>query len=338
MRSIAILGILAVSITAVHAQRMGESAILLEQFVYENAPFPSCHASTIVEVEPRVYLTAFFGGSGEGNDDVGIWLSRKENGGWSKPVEIASHHGVPCWNPVLFQMPDGETILFYKAGPSPRDWSGLIKRSTDGGKTWSEDELLPAGILGPIRAKPILLEDGTLLCGSSVESWQTWACWMEHTKDGGKTWSKSGPIYVPDQLNGIIQPTVWVGDDDAIHMLARARGIGHICASKSTDKGRTWTPAHPIDLPNPSAGIDAVKLSDGRVALIYNHTERGRHNLSIALSDNDGETWKQSVILENQPKEYSYPAMIEGSDGKLHATYTYNREKIKYVVVDPKQM
>lgn len=320
------------------AERLGEKAILLEELVYTKAPFPSCHASTIVEVKPRVFLCAFFGGTGEGNNDVGIWLSRRDGDGWSAPIEVAQHSGVPCWNPVLFQMPGGETLLFYKAGPSPREWSGLVKRSTDGGMTWSQEELFPAGVLGPIRAKPILLNDGTLLCGSSVESWKTWACWMEMTSDAGKTWSKSTPIFVPNHLEGIIQPTVWVDDDGNIRMLARARGIGRIVKSISKDNGNTWAPGEPTELPNPSAGVDAVKMKDGRIALIYNHTESGRHNLSIAISDDDGDTWKTAVTLENQPKEYSYPAIIQGSDGKLHASYTYNRERIKYVILDPRQM
>ncbi|MBI1390306.1 MAG: hypothetical protein GC154_17845 [bacterium] len=321
-----------------HAARMGENAILMEEMIFENAPFPSCHASSIVEVEPRVYLAAWFGGKGEGDPSVGIWMARRDENGWSGVREVASHSGVPCWNPVLFQTPDGETLLFYKAGPNPREWSGLLKRSHDGGMTWSDDELLPAGVLGPIRAKPILLHDGTLLCPSSVESWQTWACWMEMTKDFGKTWEKHGPIFVPDQLNGIIQPTVFVADDGSLKMFCRSRGIGHICASSSTDGGKTWAPAHPIELPNPSAGIDCVKMSDGRAVMIYNHTTRGRHNLSLAVSSDDGNTWKQCVVLEDQPGEYSYPAMIQGSDGKLHATYTYRRERIKHVVVDPRSI
>ncbi len=318
--------------------RLGENAILLEELVYTKAPFPSCHASTIVEVEPRVFLCAFFGGTSEGDNDVGVWLSKRVDNKWSAPKEVAQHSGVPCWNPVLFQMPDGETLLFYKAGPSPREWSGLVKRSANGGDSWSKEELFPAGVLGPVRAKPILLDDDTLLCPSSVESWKTWACWMEFTPDAGKTWSKSSPIYVPGHLNGIIQPTVWVDDDGSLRMLARARGLGRIVKSISKDNGKTWSPGELTELPNPSAGIDAVKLKDGRVALIYNHTESGRHNLSIALSEDDGDTWKTAVTLENQPKEYSYPAMIQGSDGRLHATYTYNRERIKYVVLDPSQM
>lgn len=314
-------------------------AVVLEEFVYTDAPFPSCHASTIVEVEPDVLLSAFFGGTDEGNDDVGIWLCRKENGKWSEPVEVASHGGVPCWNPVLFKKPNGEIILFYKAGPSPREWSGLYKTSNDRGKTWSEETLLPAGILGPIRAKPILLDDGTLVCGSSVESWRTWACWIETTSDWGKTWNKYGPITAPNELNGIIQPTLFFDKDNNLRMLCRAtRRIGKICMAISKDKGKTWSDAHPIDLPNPSAGIDVVNLNDGRLALIYNHSPNSRRLLNIAISEDGGDSWEKVLDLENQSGEYSYPAMIQGEDGLLYISYTYQRRQIKHVVLDPAKL
>ncbi len=311
-------------------------SISKSEFVYTEAPFPSCHASTIVEAEPGVFLTAFFGGTDEGENDVGIWLSRRENGRWSEPQEVASAEGVPCWNPVLFKKPNGEIILFYKAGPNPRQWSGLYKISKDQGKTWSEETLLPAGIIGPVRAKPILLDDGTLVCGTSTESWNAWASWIETTKDWGKTWNKYGPIVVPDEPYGIIQPTLFFDKDGHMRMLCRAtRRIGHICMAISKDMGKSWSDAEPIDLPNPSAGIDSVNLEDGRVVLIYNHTPNSRRHLNLAVSQDGGDTWEKVVDLENQAGEYSYPAMIVGEDGNLHITYTWRRERIKYAVVDP---
>jgi len=314
-------------------------SIVEEELVYSEAPFPSCHASTIVEAAPGVFLTAFFGGTDEGEKDVAIWLCRQENGKWSPPVEAARAEGVPCWNPVLFKKPNGEIVLFYKAGPNPREWSGLYKTSTDEGKTWSKETLLPAGILGPIRAKPMLLEDGTLLCGSSVESWKTWACWVEATKDWGKTWVKYGPIVNPEELEGIIQPTLFRDKEGNLRMLCRStRRIGRICMAISKDEGKTWSDAKPTELPNPSAGIDVVNLKDGRLALIYNHTDNSRRLLNIAISEDGGDSWKRVVDLENQEGEYSYPAMIQSEDGMLHATYTWKREKIKHVVLDPAKL
>ncbi|PYQ05282.1 MAG: hypothetical protein DMF82_08845 [Acidobacteria bacterium] len=127
------------------------------ELVYESAPFPSAHASTIVETHDGL-VAAWFGGTGEGHPDVGIWTARREGGRWSPPVEVANgaqpdgtRH--PCWNPVLFQPPGGPLLLFYKVGRSPRAWWALVRVSSDGGRTWSAAAKLPDGILGPIRAK-----------------------------------------------------------------------------------------------------------------------------------------------------------------------------------------
>ena len=152
--------------------------IVHSEFIYESAPFPSCHASTIEETKSGL-ITAFFGGTDEKNPDVGIWVSRHENGKWTAPVEVAN--GVqpdgkrhPTWNPVLFQPKTGPLLLFYKVGPSPSRWWGMMMRSTDEGKTWSKPEKLPDDILGPIKNKPVQLADGTILCGSSTEHAAIW--------------------------------------------------------------------------------------------------------------------------------------------------------------------
>lgn len=90
-------------------------------------------------------------------------------------------------------------------------------------------------------------------------------------------------------------------------------------------------------LPNPNSGIDAVMLRDGRALLVYNHTPRGRSPLNVALSS-DGKTWKSALVLENLPGEYSYPAVIQSRDGLVHITYTWHREKIRHVIVDPAKL
>jgi len=104
------------------------------EFIFEQAPFAECHASTIVELPGGGLVAAWFGGTEEGNNDVGIWLARKESGDWSEPLEIAD--GVeadgtryPCWNPVLyFDQASRQLVLFYKVGPNPRSWWGVLKR------------------------------------------------------------------------------------------------------------------------------------------------------------------------------------------------------------------
>lgn len=307
------------------------------EFIFENAPFRSCHASTIVETEPGKLLAAWFGGSDEGNRDVQIYWSRHDGSGWSAPEIASQEPGAPCWNPVLFRSKSGTLFLFYKAGENPRAWSGLVRRSTDGGKTWSDSELLPAGLLGPIKNKPIQRADGTILSGTSVESYKTWACWVERSNDDGKTWRRFGPIYVPDQLYGIIQPTLFETRDGRVVMYCRSRNIGFICRSESRDNGETWTPAERTMLPNPGSGIDLAQTREGRLFLVYNHSNRNRYPLNLAVSGDEGQTWKMVHEFETEPGEFSYPAIIQTSDGRLHVTYTWKRRRIKHVVLDPMQ-
>src|SRR5205823_13495597 len=90
-------------------------------------------------------------------------------------------------------------------------------------------------------------------------------------------------------------------------------------------------------LPNPNSGIDAVTLKDGRHLLVYNHTPSGRSPLNVAVSG-DGKEWRAALVLEKEPGEYSYPAVIQTSDGLVHATYTFKRERIKHVVIDPGEL
>lgn len=312
-------------------------AVLVSEFIYETAPFPSCHASTIAETDDGL-VAAWFGGSDEGEDDVGIWVARHDGDSWSAPVEVANgvespEKRYPCWNPALFQMPDGPLLLFYKVGPTPKAWWGMLITSSDGGRTWSEPRRLPDGILGPIKDKPILYER-QLLCPASTEH-DGWKAHIERTPDGGRTWSKTASLADWTKF-GVIQPTMLVHPNGKLQILCRSQQR-KIVESWSADGGLTWSELAATSLPNPNSGIDAANLPDGRIALVYNHTPRGRSPLNLALSD-DGQSWQAALVLESEPGEFSYPAVIATQDGKLHITYTWKRLKIKHVVVDPEKL
>ena len=303
-------------------------------FIYETAPYPSCHASTIEET-PSGLVAAWFGGKHEKNPDVGIWFSQYVNGKWDTPVEVAN--GVqgdgrryPLWNPVLLQVPGKELILFYKEGPAPDAWWGMLKRSFDGGKTWSAAEKLPKDIYGPVKNKAVLLKDGTLLCPSSSED-NDWRLHMEFTRDGGKTWSRTGPLN-DGVTTSAIQPSILFLPDGQLQLVCRSEN-GFILQAFSSDLGRTWTALEPSTLVNPNSGIDAVTLKDGRHVIVYNPVKKGRSPISVAISS-DGKTWKDIATLENEPgEEFSYPAVIQTKDGKVHITYTWKRKKIKHVIL-----
>jgi predicted neuraminidase len=308
---------------------------LKREFVFEDAPTPSCHAATISQTADGSLLAAWFGGTREGNEDVAIWSSRRESSGWSAPERVAVADSVPCWNPVLHTTRTGATLLFYKAGPSPQTWTGVLKRSSDGGRSWSQAQPLPAGVLGPIKNKPLELDGGTLVCGSSVESWRAWSCWVERTGDEGATWTKHGPIALPGHPHGIIQPAVFGRAAEGVAMLCRARRTARMVRATSCDGGVSWTPPELIDLPQNNSGLDAVMTRDGAVVLVYNHTTSGRTPLNVAVSRDMGRSWTPGPVLESEPGEYSYPSVIESSDGTIHIVYTWQRQRISHVSMDP---
>jgi alpha-L-rhamnosidase len=209
--------------------------------------------------------------------------------------------------------------------------------SADNGRTWSTAVRLPGKILGPIKNKPILLPDGVLLCGSSTEEKsQGWRVYMERTPDWGKTWEQVGPLN--EEKFGAIQPTILRWGPGKLQVLCRTRGQGVISESWSADEGKTWPQLTPTALPHPGSGIDAVMLKDGRGLLVYNHTPRGRSPLNVAVSA-DGKTWQAALALDDTPgREFSYPAVIQTADGRVHVTYTDGRERIRHVVIDPAKL
>jgi predicted neuraminidase len=332
-------------VRAAHADPTGELI-----FQPNSAGFASSHASTIVELKNGDLLAAWFGGTAEGKPDVAIWSSRHTASGWSAPVEMVREKDIPCWNPVLFHGANGRLWFYYKFGPSPQQWVAGRKFSDDDGQTWSPVEHLSAGLLGPIRAKPLVMKDGTIVAGSSVEAYHSWAAWIERSPDDGKTWTKIGPLDPsrdlasatasgsqipaasdPDANFGIIQPSVVLLSPAHLRFYARSTtNVGHIVISDSYDKGVTWSKPRPIDVPNPNSGIDAVVLRDGRVVLVYNNTTTGRSPLNLAVSS-DGENFRMFYTLEDQPGEYSYPAIIQAKSGDLEITYTWQRKAIRHV-------
>lgn len=322
---------------------------------------PSCHASTVLPLEDGRVLTAWFGGSGEGHTDVGIWFAEKDENGFSEPRVVAQSL-LPHWNPVLYRFEDGRIVLFYKVGMKIPRWQTMYIESFDGGKTFSEPrELVPgdvSGGRGPVRNKPIRLKSGRILAPASTE-FGVWRCFADISDDDGRTWRKSSPIEIPGleeyerkllawqklaeesetpverpedikHGRGIIQPTLWESET-GVHAMMRS-GEGFIYRSDSVDGGETWCAPYPTSLPNNNSGIDLTRLSDGTLLLVYNPVQGSwgmRTPISIAESKDDGKTWTKLCDLQTEPGEFSYPAIVcNGRD--IHITYTYKRQNIAY--------
>jgi len=307
--------------------------ILSSGFIYEKAPFPECHASTLVETENGI-LASWFGGTYERHPDVSIYTSRLTEGNWSAPEMVAD--GVesptvryPTWNPVLYKKDDGETVLYYKVGLNPRNWWGVYKTSSDEGATWSEEVKIPDNLLGPIKNKPVKLADGTILYPSSFETEEKWTLHVESSDQNLKNWEK---FEINNAGFNAIQPTIFFHPEGKLQMLCRTQE-GKIGVTWSEDQGKSWTPIEASKLINNNSGIDGITLSNGYHLLVLNPIKKGRNKLSL-FGSSDGVNWEELVNLEDEKKgEFSYPAIIQAKDGTVHISYTYNRVKVKTVSV-----
>lgn len=339
-RRLCLLFIIILSSYAAFAQK--KLKIVKQELIFKKAPFKQCHASTLLETSPGTLLISCFGGSQEGKKDVSIWLCAINDGRITAPQIIGD--GIvndtlryPTWNPVLFKSQTGKTFLFYKVGPNPREWWGMMKTSDDEGKSWSPAKKLPDGILGPIKNKPIQLANGHILSPSSVEITENkWRAHIELSKDEGESWQYI-PIDTASNYN-VIQPSILSYKDQRLQALCRSKE-GSVIQSWSEDGGLHWESLHKTSLLNPNSGTDAVTLRDGRQLIVYNPDVPGkewfnnRSKLRIACSL-DGKKWTDVAVLENgTTEEYSYPAIIQTSDGLIHVLYTYDRKNIKHVVL-----
>lgn len=325
-----------------------------EMIAGEFPPFASCHASTLAVLPDGDIVAAWFAGTREGDPDVDIWISRRSGGHWSAPEVVAGEEGIPHWNPVLFAADNGRLILYYKKGHKIPVWFTMAMESRDQGRTWTKPvELIPGDIggRGPVRNKPIVLADGSWLAPASIED-EYWDAFVDISADRGRSWTMSRYVPIahssPRQAawprtdipvtasslrgKGIIQPTLWESAPGQVHMLLRSTE-GRIYRSDSGDGGKTWSEAYPTGLPNNNSGIDLTRLEDGKLALVYNPVEGNwavRTPLVIRLFGDNGENWDDEFVLEREPGEYSYPAIVPGDGGVIHVSYTWNRTNIAY--------
>lgn len=295
------------------------------------------HGSTLVET-PAGIRAAWFQG-GEHNPQSFIASSVFDGKTWGPISSIADGSEftprLPVWNPVLYRNNDGTLELFYKLGNSPDTWFARERLSRDDGASWEAPRRLDAdpAILGPIRAKATILSDGTLLAGSSTES-PIWKIHLEARSPEG-VWKRLDAFQNDPENHELIQPIILAFPQGELHLLARSRRK-HIFESQSHDNGQTWSPLKASALPNPSSGIDGLVLNDGSALLVFNDATSGRGNLTLARRQ-VGTSWKRLCTLENGLPflEYSYPAIIQAQDGRIHISYTHNRRWIKHVVLKP---
>ncbi|MCX7600279.1 MAG: exo-alpha-sialidase [Armatimonadetes bacterium] len=305
-----------------------------KDFAYEtDAHRPECHCSVLCELPSGNLFCVWYAGSREKQPDVallGAWWSWRD-GQWTPPRVLWDTPGKPEGNAVAFVPPDGLLHLFFVTVVGEGWDTAELKHMTsaDEGETWSQPVVMGEPLGTMVRNKPLYLPDGrTILPMYDDREGGSFVCISD---DGGATWWRSSKIPGP---GGHIQPTLFQKSDGSLVALMRNDEPRLVQRSRSTDRGETWSAAESTVLPNPNAGCDVVAVEGGRLLLAFNDSPTRRSPLSIALSEDEGETWPLKVDLETDDAEFSYPSIIWTRDGLLHVSYTWRRKAIAHVIFD----
>ena len=235
--------------------------------------------------------------------------------------------GPPKWDwqaPILLKPKDFQKTMLdalderlkSRGAPPPDDAAGRAR--TDRYRKLITDKLSSRLGWQP-RCKPTVLPSGRILLPLYSDTYS--AGIMAISDDGGTTWFASQPL----AGFGSIQPTVLRRNDGTLVAYMRENGpLHHIRVCESHDDGVNWGKVGMIDLPNPGAGIDGIRLTDGRWLLVYNDTTRGRSSLAVSISEDEGKSWKTTRHLEHRDTgQYHYPAVIQTRTGRIEAVYSY---------------
>lgn len=310
---------------------------------------PTVHCSTLAPLPNGDLLAVWYGGAREGAGDVAVFTSRLagSDGAWAAPKRAVDRSmaeeelGRPIkkvGNTVVFPDQFGHLWMVY-VSVTVGGWSGCtlnVKTSTDQGRTWGSSHRLN---LNPflnlstlVRSRPIYASDGRIGLPVYHEMALKYPqiLWLTPGSDGSLRDYQLRSLPRKDDL---IQPTLVPLGNDRVLMVLRDGGPERVLHTAfSHDNGWTWSnPVH-SNLPNPDSAVGALRLRDGRVLLVYNDALQGRETLRLALSNDDGVSWRPGPVLEHEAlKEFSYPSMTEDKDGRIHVTYTWQRKRIKHV-------
>jgi len=297
------------------------------------------HCSTVAEAPNGDILCLWYAGSYESADDQALYLARLKQGEriWTTPERLVWNPAQPPGNAVIFRGPNDRMWVIWgrMEGSRPvRRGAGwgqcrlMVRTSDDNGRIWSEDSEMPGSFGWLPRNVPLTLDNGTLALPISGEAEDRYGSFLLYLQDDGRTWKPGGAI-----VGGGGQPTVIQRDNGDLLCLMRSQP--RIPQSVSTDRGLTWSTPVKTELKNPDSGIAMTKLTSGHLVLVFNDTDReDRTPFNLIQSYDDGETWTDLRTLEADWGEFSYPSIIQTSDGMIHITYTYRRYSIKHVTFD----
>lgn len=328
--------------------------------------YSTAHAPALLELPDGGILCAWFAGSFEGSKDISIVCARLNKGDdhWQEPVKVSYDPERSEQNPSLFIGSDGAVWCVYTAqldraeGKDNMQFTSVIRvqKSFDNGNTWGGAELLFPREGSFCRQAIQVLSNGRWIFGN-------WVCSdsesglagdptvFQISDDQGKTWKTAA---MP-KSHGRVHANVVELEGGRLIALMRSRAADHVYISESADWGDSWSEPAPTVLPNNNSSISALKLKSGRIAIAYNPTStlnpvQGvaawpglRCPVAVALSEDGGRTWPMVRWMERgegfigdenktNNKQYEYPSLIQGGDGKLHLAFAYkSRIGVKYM-------
>ncbi|XP_045168418.2 uncharacterized protein LOC123531478 isoform X2 [Mercenaria mercenaria] len=313
--------------------------------------FKSSHASFIEPCPNDDLVMAWFSGSAEGESDVAIVVSRLPNGTdqWTSPVAVSQRKGYSNQNPVLFYDTQSCSLYLFhtqqeakklvNGGISGEDSATIWElQSSNNGMNWTSPRIMfaKAGSFDRNRIVvsqkqswlyPIYYAGGSRKDTSYIKESVThkpFDTWLEHYFTGS---------------DHLVQPSVVrpVKNSTRLVSFFRDRRAEYIYRAVSLTDGVTWTKPTKTTLPNNNSGIEATVLQSGHLAIVYNPTNKIRNPIVISLSEDEGVTWTHTRSLDHETYsngiELSYPTLFQDSTGRIHVSYTYNRETIKHKIL-----
>ena len=302
------------------------------------------HGSSVAVTSKGTVLAVWYHGLHEKSKDSRIVWSQRSAAGEFGPVEVLfDDPGRAEGNPAIWVHEDGTLYLFFVTimGESWNDCEVRLIRSSDNGMTWSDIQVLRQDWKWMVRNHPIRMSNGEILLPLYDETTFT-PSFMISPDDFTDEWTEvsfaDDPQGFFDHLN-MIQPRVIERGDKTLLALHRNAGTKHKMGQvmTSSDFGQSWTPGLASTIPNDSTGIEMTRLHSGRIALAFNNTITGRYPLSVALSDDEGQTWSAVVDLDEpcapgQSCSHGYTSIAQDlTDQSIWITYTHNRSTIGWV-------
>ena len=333
------------------------------------SPRVQAHAANLMVLKDGTLACVWFGGSMEGKSDICVFMSRLLPGltpgsnQWSEPVQLSSDPDRSEQNPILFPAPNGDLWLLHTAQSAGHQDTAVVRRriSKDNGQSWGPTETVTDAPAGTFVRQPIQVQaDGSWLLGifrCVPVPGMAWDGSLDdsavlRSTDQGQSWQR---IEVPGSL-GCVHMNIVPASDGGLLAFFRSRWADHVYRTRSSDGGLTWEAPQPIVLPNNNSSIQTIRLQDGRLAMIFNHSSAkdatGRREslydelddgdaapnkvageapqrrafwgaprapLTLALSEDDGLTWPWQRNLETGDGF----CMTNNSEQRLNREYSY---------------